>query len=120
MTRAEAIATTKAALRSVARGLVRAAVYLGPLLFAALGYLAKLCADAVSAGRTLLLRRAREKTPSQSPEYELQEAALRQMVDSGRRRLRRKDPADRHRQDLESRTAPAVQGLPLWCRVVVS
>lgn len=78
MTRAEAIATTKSTLRSVARGLVRAAVYLGPLLLAALGYLAKLCADAVSAGRALLLRRAREKTPSQAPEYEQREAALRE------------------------------------------
>lgn len=35
MTRAEAIATADAALRAVARELVRAAVYLGPLLVAA-------------------------------------------------------------------------------------
>lgn len=78
MTRAEAIATANAALRAVARGLGRAAVYLGPLLVAALGYIAKLCADAVSGVRALLLRRARGKTPNRSPEYEQQEAALRE------------------------------------------
>ena len=53
MTRAEAIATTWAALRAAGQGLVRAAVYLGPLLVAAFGYIAKLCANAVSAGRAL-------------------------------------------------------------------
>jgi hypothetical protein len=78
MTRAEAIATANAALGAVARGLWRTAVYLGPLLVAALRYLAGLCADAVSAVRALLLRRARTKSPDRSPEYEHQEAALRE------------------------------------------
>ena len=77
MTRAEAIATARAALRAVGQGLVRAAVYLGPLLVAAIGYLATLGADAVSAGRALLIRRARGRAPGQSAEYDQQEAALR-------------------------------------------
>ena len=71
-----AIATVNAALGAVARGLWRAAVYLGPLLVAALGDIARLCADAVSAIRALILQLGRGKTPSQSPEYEQQEAAL--------------------------------------------
>lgn len=78
MTRVEAIATANAALRMIARGLVRAFVYLGLLLAAALGYIAKLCADGVSAVRTLILQRARGKTPNQSTEYEQQEAVLRE------------------------------------------
>lgn len=78
MTWAEAIATTNAALRAVARGLLRAAAYLGPLLVAALVYLAYLCADAISALRAMLLQRARQKDPSQSPAHEQQEAALRE------------------------------------------
>ena len=78
MTRAEAIATASTALRAVARGFWRAAVYLGPLFVAAFGYLAKLCADAVSAVRALILRRARGKTSNQSPEHEQQDAALRE------------------------------------------
>ena len=77
MTRAEATATAGAALRAVGRWLVRAAVYLGPLLIAAVGYLAKLCADAVTAVRALILRRARAKSPTQLPDYEQREAALR-------------------------------------------
>jgi len=77
MTRVEAIATANAALRMIARGLVRAFVYLGLLLAAALGYIAKLCADGVSAVRTLILQRARGKTPNQSTEYEQQEAVAR-------------------------------------------
>jgi hypothetical protein len=56
MTRADAIASANAALRAVARGLGRAALYLGPLLVAALGYIARLCADAVAAMRALILR----------------------------------------------------------------
>ena len=78
MTRAEAIATASAALRAFGRGVVRAAVYLGPVLIAAVVYIAKLCADAVAAVRALLLRRARAKTPTQLPEYEQREAALRE------------------------------------------
>ena len=39
----------------------------------------------------------------------------RQMVDAGRRRLRRRNPAHRDRQDPEDDAAPAVQGLPC-CR----
>lgn len=78
MTRAEATATAVAALRVVARTLLRAAVYLGPLFVAALGYIVKLCADAVATVRALILRRARGKTTNQSPEYEQQETALRE------------------------------------------
>jgi hypothetical protein len=78
MTRAETIATATAALRAMARGLARAVAYLVPLLVAALGYIAKVCADAVSAVRALLLRRARAKSPHRSTEYDQQEAALRE------------------------------------------
>ena len=78
MTGAEAVAIANASLSAVARGLWRAAVYLGPLLIAAVGYLAKLGADAVSAIRAWRLRRARTQSPSQSPNLESQEAALRE------------------------------------------
>ena len=75
-TRATAVAVD--ALRTIGRTLVRAAVYLGPLLLAAVVYIAKLCVDAVAAVRALMLRRARTKTPDQSPQYEQREAALRE------------------------------------------
>lgn len=64
-------------LRTIGRTLLRAAVYLGPLLLAAGVYIAKLGADAVAAFRALILRRARAKSPNPLPEYEQREAALR-------------------------------------------
>ena len=78
MTRADVIATAAAALRAFGRGVVRAGVYLGPLLVAAVVYIAKLWADAGAAARSLMLRRARAKTPGQSPECDQCEAALRE------------------------------------------
>lgn len=71
-----ATASAGTVVHAVARGLWRAAVYLGPLLVAALCYIAKLCAGAVSAVRALILQRARGKTATRSLEYEQQAAAL--------------------------------------------
>lgn len=77
MTRAEAIATAKAALRAVARGLGRFAVYLGPLILAALAYIFRLVVDAVQGARVLSLRRRKRKAPERAAEFEPIEQKLR-------------------------------------------
>ena len=77
MTRAEALATAKAALRAIARGLGRVAVYLGPLILAALAYIFRLVVDAAHGARVLSLRRRKRKAPERIAEFELIENKLR-------------------------------------------
>lgn len=67
MTRADAIARANPALSALARGLVPAVMYLGLLLGAALVNIAPLCADAASAVRALILRRALGQRPTGHP-----------------------------------------------------
>lgn len=65
-----------ALLQAIVRALAQMIVYLGPLLAEACGYLARLCADGVSAVRALILRRRRQTTPASVPECDRLEAAL--------------------------------------------
>src|SRR5213078_2735048 len=66
-------------------------------------------------------RRAEEGSGGQQGRDSLVHAGQdRQMVDAGRRRLRRGNPPHRDRQDPENRTARALQGLPAADRRGVS
>ena len=68
--RGQAISVAKAVLGTIARGLWRAAVYLGPLLLAAAAYLGRLAVDAVHGVRVLLLDRRKRKAPERAADFD--------------------------------------------------
>ena len=75
--RGQAISVAKAVLGTIARGLWRAAVYLGPLLLAAAAYLGRLAVDAIHGVRVLLLRRRNRKAPERVADFDQIEQQLR-------------------------------------------
>ena len=57
-----------AASRAIGRTLLRAAVYLGPLILGALAYMFRLVVDAAHEASVLSLRRRKRKAPERATE----------------------------------------------------